>query len=68
MTKKDYIAIAAVLNANLANDALVADMADMLEEDNPRFDRERFMRASTDALLERTRHNERMILRGRGEL
>lgn len=47
MTKKDYIAIAEVLNANRADMPLVLDMADMLSEDNARFDRSRFVEAST---------------------
>lgn len=50
MTRKNYIAIAEVLDANRAPLALVQDMADLLEEDNPRFDRDRFIAASTKML------------------
>jgi hypothetical protein len=50
MTKKDFIAIAAVLNANHADTALVLDMADMLGEQNPLFNRALFVDASTTAL------------------
>lgn len=54
MTKKDFIAIADVLDANLASLEMVEDMADVLEETNPRFDRKRFIAASTLSLIERT--------------
>lgn len=47
MTKKDFIAIAATLDANLASQAIVLDFADMLGEQNPRFDRARFVEAAT---------------------
>ncbi len=46
MTKRGYIAIAHVLNVNHASLEIVQDMADMLGEDNPRFDRTRFMDAA----------------------
>ena len=59
MTRKDYIAIAAVFNAraqmarNIQNSAsrlthyteIMGDMADMLARDNARFDRSRFLKA-----------------------
>jgi hypothetical protein len=56
MSKKDYIAIAEVLNANHATLETVLDMADMLEDDNERFDRDRFVRASTGNLRDSAAH------------
>lgn len=47
MTRKHFIAIAATLDANRAPLALVQDFADMLEEQNERFDRPRFIEAAT---------------------
>lgn len=67
MTKKDYIQIAAVLNANQADLSLVLDMADMLGEDNERFDRERFVRASTELLSSQTSWLASHIIKQRGE-
>lgn len=52
MTKKDFIAIALVLDANQAPLALVQDFADMLEEQNERFNRSQFIRASTENLFQ----------------
>lgn len=48
MTKKDFIAIAVILDANRAPLAIVSDFADMLEEQNPRFNRQLFVEASTE--------------------
>ena len=53
MTQKDYIKIAKVLNGHqpfnetteLILDPLFFAIADMLAEDNPHFDREKFFRA-----------------------
>lgn len=51
MTKKDYVAIAAVLAGPYSSSdregvrAVAERMADMLERDNPRFDRVRFLQA-----------------------
>lgn len=47
MTRKHFEAIAKVLNANMASHELVEDFADMLEQENPRFDRDRFVDASS---------------------
>jgi len=52
MTKKNFEAIAHVLDANHAPLSLVQDFADMLEEENPRFDRTLFIAASTVTLLD----------------
>jgi hypothetical protein len=61
MSKKDFEAIAHVLNANVANLAIVLDFADMLEESNPRFDRARFIDASTVKLLDSHSRTGRML-------
>ena len=53
MTQKDYIKIAAVLNKHvpeiikqgLIYDALLVDLANMFQVDNPRFDRGKFLEA-----------------------
>lgn len=52
MTKKDFIAIAHTLNANVAPLALVQDFADMLAETNPLFNRQMFVKAATERLLD----------------
>jgi hypothetical protein len=53
MTRKDYQLIAAVLNNFesdggdvIERDAMAYDLADALAQDNPRFDRKRFLVAS----------------------
>ena len=61
MTKKHFIAIAATLNANRAPLALVEDMADTLAETNDLFDRERFIQASTVALLDITTYEAKRL-------
>ena len=48
MTRKDFEAIAHILDANVADEGIVLDFADMLAEQNPRFDRARFIDASTN--------------------
>ncbi len=48
MTKKDYIAIAAILNRVTKPPVLVyiiQDMADYMKQDNPRFDEDKFIAA-----------------------
>lgn len=59
MTRKDYVAIAAMFNKrgelarNIQNTAvrlthyreIAGDLADVLAQDNPRFDRARFLKA-----------------------
>ena len=55
MTRKDYIAIAAIFSQQVAQDAgkrghtitqqLAERMADMMASDNSRFDRARFLKA-----------------------
>jgi hypothetical protein len=45
MTRKDYIAVAARLKADKASDAEINRWADIFEDDNPRFDRPRFIAA-----------------------
>ena len=52
MTKQHFEEIAHVLDANRAPLALVEDFADMLSEQNERFDRARFVKAATNALVE----------------
>ena len=61
MTKKDYEAIAEILDANVADLGIVFDFADMLEEDNPRFDRKRFIDASTVQMLDSNERTLRLI-------
>jgi len=57
MTKKDYIKIAGILKSKRMHrtlsgeerqlmDLLTRDFADMLQEDNPHFDRGRFLEAA----------------------
>lgn len=52
MTRKHFEAIAHTLNMNHADLNIVQDMADMLEEQNERFDRPRFIAAATKNLRE----------------
>lgn len=47
MTKKHFLSIATILDANAAPLYLVADMADYFAEVNPNFDRKAFIEAST---------------------
>lgn len=61
MTRKDFVAIAAVLDANMADVNLVADMADMLADDNPNFDRARFMDAATGRIYKRIKFDKAII-------
>lgn len=61
MTRKDFEAIAEVLNANHASFAIVSDMADMLEETNPRFDRGLFFKAATSEIREDAARLVRML-------
>jgi len=50
MTKKDYIAVANILQGNKGmteksetmRDSIATDLADLFQKDNPRFDRDRF--------------------------
>lgn len=61
MTKRDYIAIAEVLNANLAPLPTVLDMCDVFAADNPRFDKRVFVAASTKNLASRMEHEKYML-------
>jgi hypothetical protein len=61
MTKRDFIAIAAVLNANVAPLSLVSDFADMCEDTNERFDRQKFVVAATQNLRAQQEHEARML-------
>lgn len=61
MTRKNFEAIAHTLDANEAPLYLVLDFADMLEEQNERFDRARFVAASTGQLTDRLSHDTRML-------
>jgi hypothetical protein len=65
MTKQHFEEIANVLNANVAPLSLVEDFADMLSEQNERFDRTRFIKASTYALVESLDRDLDMVLRRR---
>lgn len=46
MTRKDYVAIAAILRRNQAPISMVEDFCEMFSADNARFDRERFIKAA----------------------
>jgi hypothetical protein len=61
MTKRDFIAIAKVLDANFAPLAIVSDFADMCEETNERFDRQKFVIASTQNLRVQQEHEARIL-------
>lgn len=61
MTRKDFIAIAKVLDANMAPLCLVSDFADMCEETNELFDRQKFVVASTQNLRAQQEHEARML-------
>lgn len=61
MTRKDYEAIAVVLDANHADFGIVADMADLLEEDNSCFDRARFIDAASINIREDASRLTRML-------
>lgn len=63
MTRRDFESIAAVLDANHAPYPIVCDMADMLEEDNPRFDRSRFIDAASNNIREDAKRLDRMLER-----
>lgn len=63
MTKQDFEAIAHVLDANEAPLAIVLDFADMLSEQNERFNYGLFVKASTKELTLALSHNKRMIER-----
>lgn len=61
MTKKHFIAIAALLDANRTPLPIVQDMADYLGEENVLFDRRRFIEAAT-INLRLDRASESLIL------
>jgi hypothetical protein len=67
MTKQNFEAIAAVLNSNLADLSIVLDFADMCEQDNPRFDRIRFVKAATSLSVDMAEYQVRAIRKQRGE-
>lgn len=62
MSKRDFIAIAHILNANIAPLSLVSDFADMCEETNECFDRQKFVIASTQNLRTQQEHEDRMFI------
>jgi hypothetical protein len=45
MSRKDYTAIAEILSRWIVPTGLIGELAEFLAADNPRFDRERFVRA-----------------------
>jgi hypothetical protein len=65
MTKQHFEEIARVLDANRAPLALVEDFADMLSEQNERFNRVLFIKASTHALVETLDTDLARVLRKR---
>ena len=50
MTRKHFEAIAAVLKASNADPDLIRGMCDVLASTNPRFDRQRFIDASSPSV------------------
>ena len=46
-TRKHFNAVASILDANVANESLVNDFADMFADDNRLFDRDKFTEAAT---------------------
>lgn len=61
MTRKNYEELAHILDANVAPLGIVFDTADYLGEDNPRFDRARFVLAATKNLRDSQVRTLRMI-------
>lgn len=59
-TKSNFVAVAEVLNANVAPLPLVQDFADMFAEENPRFNRALFIAASTKEWRKRRESEERI--------
>jgi hypothetical protein len=47
VTKRDFVAIAEILCEKKASASLKTTLADYFRSQNPRFDRERFLRATT---------------------
>ncbi len=66
MTKKDFEAIANILDANMADEGIVLDFADMLADQNPRFDRAQFIMASTNLYRLNTSRAVRRIEKAAG--
>ena len=46
LSRKNYVAIAAALKASQASIETVKAVAEVFEQDNPRFDRDRFLSAA----------------------
>jgi len=46
VTQKDFIAVSKILCRNGASDSLVSSLADYFQDQNPRFNRTRFIRAT----------------------
>lgn len=46
VTKKDFMALSKIMCHNGASESLIRGVADYFKEQNPRFDRERFVRAT----------------------
>lgn len=55
MTKRDYVLIADVCSRFILPTQFLEALCDALEEQNSRFDRDRFMRASQDETVRSTR-------------
>jgi hypothetical protein len=49
VSRRDYIALAAVLSRHDLPAGLADELCDLLKADNPRFDRDRFLAASLPA-------------------
>lgn len=53
LSKKNYYRIAHILASNDSKGRIINSMADYLKEDNPRFDRDRFVNELTKKYVER---------------
>lgn len=62
-TKQHFVKVATLLDANHASLEIVQDFADLFGEDNERFDRVRFVEASTLNIRKDALAQQRRLLR-----
>lgn len=65
MTRQDFTAIAVCLDANHADLSMVLDFADMLGEQNERFNRALFVQAATGNLQTLVTYDAKRLARAR---